>query len=514
VAKAKLRLNKPSSYTPSVSRVAVLDVLWGGISPFAAFFLRDGTIYSPSGVTRYCVISFFVSLLVFQWFQTSSPISRFYSLRDAFELFKACVLIAALTAAASFLLTRLEEAPRSIPILHFLLLAAGLLGGRALSRLRQSHHTTPLSEAARNVDQVLVIQASRLAWFFIKMVEELAPDRYRIVAILDNEPKLKHRSLNGYPIIGAPADLEKIVADYAMHGVRIDKVVLAAQPQDLTPGAWENVTLLCRKLNIVLQILPERLISEDIADRAESVVVAHPNAAAIAPQYDLNKSLDRPFWAFKRGGDLVLALVSAAVLSPIAVVVCVLVLLDVGIPVVFWQQRVGRNGAPLYLYKFRTLETLFDRHTKERRLAQEPSTLGRFLQTTRLDELPQLWNILSGEMSLVGPRPLLPADQPEDLEVRLMVRPGLSGWAQVCGGKLISADEKNALDAWYIRHASLWLDLKIIVRTIWMLSATGDRRNEKAISIALLDRSYGEVVELPPAVVPARSEPDGIVKSA
>jgi lipopolysaccharide/colanic/teichoic acid biosynthesis glycosyltransferase len=514
VAKANLRLKKPSSYAPLVSRVAVLDVLWGGISPFAAFLLRDGTIYSPTGVARYCIISFFVSVLVFQWFQTSSPISRFYSLRDAFELVKACVLIAALTAVASFLLTRLEEAPRSIPILHFLLLAAGLLGGRVLFRLRQSYRDTPPSQAANTVDHVVIIQASRLAWFFTKMVEELAPDRYRIVAILDDEPKLKHRSLNGYPIIGAPTDLEKIVADYAMHGVRIDKVVLAAQPQDLAPGSWEDVSYLCRKLNIVLQILPERLISEDAAERPENVV-AHPNALAITSQYDLSKSLDRPFWALKRAGDLALALVSAVVLSPIAVVVCALVLLDVGIPIVFWQQRVGRNGTPLHLYKFRTLQTLFNRQTKERRLAQAPSAIGRFLQTTRLDELPQLWNIISGDMSSVGPRPLLPADQPDDLEVRLMVRPGLTGWAQVCGGKLISADEKNALDAWYIRHASLWLDLKIIMRTIWMLSATGDRRDEKAISIAMLDRSYGEVVALPhAAAAAARNEPDGIVKSA
>jgi lipopolysaccharide/colanic/teichoic acid biosynthesis glycosyltransferase len=512
VARANLRLKKPSSYAPLASRVAVLDVLWGGISPLAAFLLRDGTIYSPGGVARYCVISFFVSLLVFQWFQTSSPISRFYSLRDAFELFKACVLIAALTAVASFLWTRLEEAPRSIPILQFLLLAAGLLGGRAQLRLRQSRRDAPLSQAADNVDHVLIIQASRLAWFFTKMVEELAPDRYRIVAILDDEPKLKHRSLNGYPIIGTPSDLEKIVADYAMHGVRIDKVVLAAQPQDLAPGSWDDVSRLCRKLDIVLQILPERLISEDAADRMDGVVV-HPNAAVIAPQYDLSESLDRPFWALKRTGDLALALFAAVVMSPIAVVVCVLVLIDVGIPVVFWQQRVGRNGAPLYLYKFRTLQTLFDRQTKERRLAQEPSPIGRFLQTTRLDELPQLWNIISGDMSSVGPRPLLPADQPDDLEVRLMVRPGLTGWAQVCGGKLISADEKNALDAWYIRHASLRLDLKIIVRTVWMLSVTGDRRDEKAISIALLDRSYGEVVALPHAAS-AKNRPDGIVKSA
>src|ERR1700734_2401134 len=110
--------------------------------------------------------------------------------------------------------------------------------------------------------------------------------------------------------------------------------------------------------------------------------------------------------------------------------------------------------------------------------------------------MPQLWNIVSGDMSSVGPRPLLPADQPDDLGVRLMGRPGLTGWAQISGGKLISADEKNALDAWYIRHASLWLDLTIAIRTIWMLLVTGDRRNEKAIAMALLVHSDSEVVDL------------------
>jgi lipopolysaccharide/colanic/teichoic acid biosynthesis glycosyltransferase len=517
VAKANLRLKKPSSYTPLLSRVAVLDVLWAGVSPLAAFLLRDGTLYSPPGVARYCIVSFLVSLLVFQWFQTSSPISRFYSLRDAFELVKACVLIAALSAVAVFVLTRLDEAPRSIPILHFLLLAAGLLGGRVLFRLHRSYRDARPSAAAHDVEHVLVIGASRLAWFFTKMVEELASDRYRIVAILDDEPKLKNRSLNGYPIIGAPADLEKVVADYAMHGVRIDKVVLAAQPQELTAGTWDDVSRLCRSLDIVLQVLPERLISEDAEGHAASVVVAHPHATAMAERVDLGQSLgqslDRPYWAFKRAGEVVLALICTVVLSPIVVIVCGLVLLDVGVPIVFWQQRIGRNGAPLHLYKFRTLQTLFDRQTKERREAQEPSAIGRFLQRSRFDELPQLWNILAGDMSLVGPRPLLPADQPDDLAVRLMVRPGLTGWAQVCGGKLITADEKNALDAWYIRHASPWLDLKIILRTIWMLALTGDRRDEKAISIALLDHPYGDVAVRTPTAS-GRNAPDGMVKSA
>jgi lipopolysaccharide/colanic/teichoic acid biosynthesis glycosyltransferase len=470
----------------------ILDVLWGGLSPLAAFLLRDGTIQRPAGVAIYCGIAFLISLLVFQWFQTSSPIARFYSIRDALELIKACVLIAVLAAVTTFLLTRLEEAPRSIPILHFMFLASGLLGARLLLRLRDTRHRgqTP-GVLDGSVEHVLIIEASRLAWFFSKMVEELAPGSHQIVAILDQRPKLKHRSLNGYPIVGAPADLEKVIADYAAHGVRIDKVVVAAQPEDLPPVAWNEVSRVCGALDIGLQVLPERLMSERHA--------ANENAASDPPQTEvpapadiaLSASLDRPFWKIKRGIDLAVTLIMAILLSPIILTVCLFVLLDVGTPVVFWQQRMGRNGVPLHLHKFRTLQTLFDRRTKEKREAQAPSPIGRFLRATRLDELPQLWDILAGDMSIIGPRPLLPIDQPQDSTFRLAVRPGLTGWAQICGGRLISIDEKNALDEWYIRNASFRLDLIIVMRTIWMLLC-GERRDEKAIAAALGKRPGAE----------------------
>ena len=514
MAKANLRLRKPSSHTRLLSRVAVWDVVWGGISPFAAFLLRDGTIYSPSGVANYCGVAFFTSLLVFQWFQTSSPIARFYSIRDAFELVKACLLIAALTAVAAFLLTRLEDAPRSIPILHFMLLACGLLGGRSLLRLRETRRQTGAPDTTNKLEHVLLVAASRLAWFFTKMVEELAPGRYQIVAILDERPKLKHRSLNGYPIIGAPADLEKVVADYAMHGVRIDKVVLAARPQDLSAGAWEEVCRICRALHIGSEVLPDRLMS-DAAASDDKLIIPHPSVASRASKANLQISLDRPFWKIKRGIDIMVAGVAAVLLSPVIVIVCGLVLADVGIPVMFWQQRVGRNGTPLHLYKFRTLQTLFDRQTKDRREAQEPSAIGRFLRRTRFDELPQLWNVLVGNMSLIGPRPLLPVDQPSDFFRRLLVRPGLTGWAQICGGKVITAEEKNALDEWYIRHASLRLDLIIFMRTVWMLLITGDRRDDTAIAIAMLGAAHGEVIALPgPAEPKSAGEPGGPAKRA
>jgi lipopolysaccharide/colanic/teichoic acid biosynthesis glycosyltransferase len=488
VAKANLRLKRPSSHTRLLSRVIILDVVWGGFSPLVAFLLRDGAIQHPESVATYCAISLLVSLLVFQWFQTSSPIARFYSIRDAFELIKACVLIAVVSAVAAFLVTRLEEAPRSLPILHFMLLASGLLGARILLRLRATHRDVLTPAPVAQTENLLIIQATRLAWFFSKMVEEVVGSgSHQIVAILDSRPKMKHRSLNGYPIVGAPDDLERVIADYVAHGVRIDTVVLAAHPNEIPADAWREVCRVCEALNIELEVLPERLIPER-SEASPSEAISAPHGETQILDVELPRSLNRPFWKIKRALDVAVTITLALVLSPAILVVCLLVMIDVGAPVVFWQQRLGRNGTPLHLYKFRTLHTLFDRRTKERREAQVPSAVGRFLRATRLDELPQLWNVLSGDMSIIGPRPLLPIDQPQDTTLRLAVRPGLTGWAQVCGGRLISIEEKNALDEWYIRYASFRLDASIVMRTIGMVLG-GEKRDEAAIEIALREKA-------------------------
>ena len=151
---------------------------------------------------------------------------------------------------------------------------------------------------------------------------------------------------------------------------------------------------------------------------------------------------------------------------PFLVLAGVLVLLDVGPPIFFWQERLGWKGRAFLIYKFRTLRAPFDSAGIRRWVADEPSAIGRFLRATRLDELPQLLNVLFGEMSLIGPRPLLPEDQPANTSIRLSVRPGISGWAQVHGAKLVTKEEKEKLDEWYVRNASLWLDLRIIMMTV------------------------------------------------
>ena len=118
------------------------------------------------------------------------------------------------------------------------------------------------------------------------------------------------------------------------------------------------------------------------------------------------------------------------------------------------------------------------------------SKIGKFMRRTRLDELPQLINIIRGDMSFVGPRPLLPQDQPKASAARLLVRPGLTGWAQVVGGRDIPPEDKAALDVWYVRHASLLLDLGIAARTIPII-LFGER-----ISQSLIERARREWVEL------------------
>jgi lipopolysaccharide/colanic/teichoic acid biosynthesis glycosyltransferase len=196
--------------------------------------------------------------------------------------------------------------------------------------------------------------------------------------------------------------------------------------------------------------------------------------------------------------DVLLSVVVMIAIAPVAVVVAILVLIDVGHPVVFWQQRVGRLGRSLHVYKFRTMKAPFDKTGAAVPEDGRLSWIGRFLRATRLDEIPQLWNIFTGGMSVVGPRPLLPVDQPKGSSVRLRVRPGLTGLAQICGGKNITVEEKDALDELYVKHNSLLLELKIMLLTAWVMVG-GDRRNEPLIAAALAEKhSHGQPKPLPP----------------
>ncbi len=174
----------------------------------------------------------------------------------------------------------------------------------------------------------------------------------------------------------------------------------------------------------------------------------------------------------KRLVDVVLTCACLPVALPLMTVVAALVRLRLGSPAFFRQQRPGRGARPFTLLKFRTMQE--GRRANGHPLADEArlTPLGRFLRSTSLDELPELLNVLKGEMSLVGPRPLLMAyvDRYDEEQARRHdVRPGITGWAQVNGRNAISWDEKFARDIWYVDHLSLRIDVKILARTVWQV---------------------------------------------
>jgi lipopolysaccharide/colanic/teichoic acid biosynthesis glycosyltransferase len=167
--------------------------------------------------------------------------------------------------------------------------------------------------------------------------------------------------------------------------------------------------------------------------------------------------------------DILAASVGLIVFAPVLIVVAILVGRHMGRPVLFRQIRPGRHGVPFRMVKFRTMRDAVDANGVPLSDAERLTRLGRFLRASSLDELPELWNVLKGEMSLVGPRPLLmeylPLYSPEQAR-RHEVRPGVTGWAQVNGRNALSWEEKFALDLWYVENRSLWLDLKIVWMTI------------------------------------------------
>jgi lipopolysaccharide/colanic/teichoic acid biosynthesis glycosyltransferase len=171
----------------------------------------------------------------------------------------------------------------------------------------------------------------------------------------------------------------------------------------------------------------------------------------------------------KRLTDLVLALAAMPLLLPLMALLALLVRLTIGSPVLFRQRRPGINAEPFTILKFRTMREAWDASGRPLPDADRLTAFGRFLRSTSLDELPELFNVVRGEMSLVGPRPLLMqylSRYSREQARRHEVLPGITGWAQINGRNAVSWEDKFACDLWYVEHQSLWLDVKILVRTI------------------------------------------------
>lgn len=177
----------------------------------------------------------------------------------------------------------------------------------------------------------------------------------------------------------------------------------------------------------------------------------------------------KAYFFLKRSMDIFGAIFGLVFLSPLFLVVAMLVRHKLGSPVIFRQERAGKDGKPFTIYKFRTMT---DERDKEGNLLPDEKRLtkfGAFLRSTSIDELPELWNVLKGEMSLVGPRPLhmryIERYSTEQAR-RLKIRPGMTGWAQVNGRNALTWEDRFKMDVWYVDNRNLWLDIRILLLTM------------------------------------------------
>lgn len=468
---------RPSSYSVWRPKLSVYALACALFTPILALWLRglEFDLLAPDRESSiYILASFVATGAALALFRADHPIYRFFALHDITQITKATIFSVALASMFAFTITRLEAIPRSIPIIHAALLIMALTARGALNRWRD--HAERAAHGASHTGEmqnIIVIHANRMAMMFINMVETLGYKNQRVLCILDNKAQLINRSINGYAIIGAPSELKAIIQDYEVHGVTVHKVMVAGSIKDLGSALVQDLAQISQIHNIVVDFFADIFsFTPGMDDAAEMDRATSTTSFAASPT-----------GLAKRTFDVAVALAATCFLSPLIFVTGLAVAVDVGWPLFFWQHRLGKNGQVLRIYKFRTLPVIRRGEGETLAVQCEPSKIGALLRATRFDELPQLWHILKGEMSVVGPRPLLPRDQPDDFELRLSVPPGLSGWAQVCGGKLLNAEEKNALDLFYISTASVLFDLKIIILTLRTVFR-GERRDEAAIAEA------------------------------
>lgn len=198
----------------------------------------------------------------------------------------------------------------------------------------------------------------------------------------------------------------------------------------------------------------------------------------------------------KRLIDILGASAALILLSPVMLATAFAIRLRMGSPVLFAQLRPGRNGVPFRMLKFRTMLDALDAEGHPLPDGERLTALGRFLRSTSLDELPGLWSVLKGEMSLVGPRPLLmsylPLYSPEQAR-RHEVRPGITGWAQVNGRNALSWEDKFALDVWYVDNRSLALDIRILLMTVRKVLVRDGISAEGESTMTLFEGSRGSL---------------------
>lgn len=461
-----------------------------------ALYLRHGVPLiqegKPQDLYLLLLVTLVVSLVVFPLMRIHTNMWRHTSSPELADIMIAVALVVLICNSVLFSVSRLEMMPRSVPPMHWAV-AVGLMGGSRVLVRKWFGSQHPALAAKQHV---VVVGACHTAELYLQFIKRINGRPIVVEGFVDSDASLSRRTFQRHAILGTPEQLPEILEDFRVHGVQIKQIVLAKLIDELLPQ--QRKLLLQMKKDGVIDLVPfakhigtqlQSTTTQDTEDYYQQLGNRSVNDYAPPIGY-------YPY--VKRGMDVLAAAVLVVMLSPLWAITAVLVGIDVGMPILFWQQRPGRYGKPFRLYKFRTMRPA-GRKLGENRLAHKSndamrtSFIGKWLRRLRLDELPQLFHIIGGTMSFVGPRPLLPEDQPEGGAYRLSVRPGVTGFAQIHGGDALTPEEKLMLDVWYIRHMSLALDVQILLRTLIVVLKEDTPKRQV---IARIKRSFKKGIPL------------------
>ncbi len=435
---------------------------------FGAYFWRNSldSLYPLRAylwVLPTMVMSWMVGLFMLEVYESSR-------LRSAFELAGRIVIVGALGlllfGSLNYMLG-IDYVSRSFTLLAFGLGTALLI----LERIIMVSTLRAIRSGGYNYRNIIIVGTGPRAIHFIHGIRDHKEFGLKIMGIVDDDPSKTGQEVEGFKVIGTIQDISKILLSGKMD---IDQIVF------IVPRRWleriQEPVLFCETVGIPVSVAVDFFDLQFVQGK-ESSILGMPFLTFDSTPTDDGQLI------IKRAMDIVLCSVALILLAPLFLVVAVLIKLTSPGPVFFRQQRSTLNHRSFTLYKFRTMFNDAEQRLEELqkynemegpvfKMENDPrvTPLGKFLRKTSIDELPQLWNILCGHMSIVGPRPPLPSEVDEYdpwHRRRLSMRPGLTCLWQISGrNKIVNFDQWMRLDLEYIDNWSIWLDLKIILQTI------------------------------------------------
>src|SRR5712691_10812139 len=256
-----MSIPSPTSRSGRKIYLSLWDLFWALASPPVALYLRDPEIFLREDWTPaiyYCVLTSGFALLAFFALRIQDGMTRHFSVHEALDISEAVLFAELMTTAALFTLTRLDGIPRSMPLIHGLLLATGIIAVRMLVRVVFSANDEIPDYRCRR-ERIILIGANPFASAFIQLLKAYAPQRQTVIAVLDKDATMVGRAISGVQVLGAPHELDTIVGEFAIHGVETDRVVVAGEVDTLSPTMLHEVERVCQRRKVNLCFLPRMI---------------------------------------------------------------------------------------------------------------------------------------------------------------------------------------------------------------------------------------------------------------